>query len=68
MSSLSKIRTLSFTGEHAESAAELHKQIQEELEPNATLEEVQEHLTELADAHFIHTAEKPDGTHVYWRE
>lgn len=68
MSSLPKILTLSFTGDHPESAAELHKQIQEELEPNATLEEVQGHLTELADEHFIHTAEKPDGTTLYWRE
>ena len=63
-----KILTLSFVGDMPESAAELHKQIQEEIEPDATLETVQQQLTELADSHFIFTAEKPNGTTIYWRE
>lgn len=67
MSNLPKILTLSFVGEMPESAAELHQQIQEEIEPAATLETVQQQLTELAEGHFIFTAEKPNGT-VYWRE
>lgn len=68
MNSLPKILTLSFVGDFPESAADLHKQIQEELEPDATLDTVQGHLAELADKYFIHTAEKPDGTAIYWRE
>lgn len=62
-----KILTLSFVGDYPESAAELHKQIQEEIEPNATLDTIQGQLTELANDNFIHTAEKPDGTTLYWR-
>ena len=68
MKSLPKILTLSFVGDFPETAAELHKQIKEELEPDTTLDTVQEHLTELADRHFIYTAEKSDGTTIYWRE
>ena len=68
MNSLPKILTLSFVGGLPETAAELHKQIQEEIEPAATLETVQQQLMELADDHFIFTAEKSDGTAIYWRE
>ena len=68
MSNLPKILTLSFVGEMPESAAELHKQIQEEIEPAATLETIQQQLRELAEGHFIYTAEKPNGTTIYWRE
>ena len=68
MNTLPKILTLSFVGAIPETAAELHKQLQAEVEPNATLAEVQAHLTELADRHFIYTAEKPDGSTIYWRE
>ena len=68
MNNLPKILTFSFVGHSPESAAELHKQIQEELEPDATLDTVQKHLTELAWENLIHTAEEPDGTPVYWRE
>ena len=67
MSNLPKILTLSFVGGMPESAAELHKQIQEELEPDATLATVTEQLEELADDGHIFVAEKPTGT-VYWRE
>ena len=68
MNSLPKILTLSFVGDYPESAAELHKQIREELEPDATLDTVQGHLAELASDNFILTAYKPDGTAIYWRE
>ena len=68
MNNLPKILTLSFVGDIPESAAELHKQIQEELEPAATLETVAQQLTELADAHLIFTAEKSNGMTIYWRE
>ena len=67
MSKYAKILTLSFVGSYPESAAELHKQIKEECEPTANLETVQNHLTELANAHFIFSTEKPDGTSIYWR-
>lgn len=67
MSNLPKILTLSFVGDRPESAAELHRQIQEEIEPNATLDTVQAQLTELVNDNFIHSAEKPDGTTLYWR-
>ena len=68
MNNVPKILTLSFVGNMPESAAELHKQIQEEIEPDATLETVRQQLTELADSNFIFTAEKPNGTTIYWRE
>lgn len=64
---MQKILTLSFVGSMPETAAELHKQIQAEIEPDATLDTVQEQLAELANDHFIHTAETSDGTAVYWR-
>ena len=67
MSNLAKILTLSFVGSVPETAAELHKQIQDELEPDATLEVVQFQLTELAGDNFIQSAEKSDGTSIYWR-
>ena len=53
MNNLPKILTLSFVGAIPASAVELHKQIQEELEPAAALETVAQQLTELADAHLI---------------
>ena len=67
MSQLAKILTLSFVGALPETAAELHKQIQEEIESSATLQEVQKHLSELATDNFILSADKPDGTTLYWR-
>ena len=68
MNNLPKILTLSFVGAIPASAAELHQQIQEELEPAAALETVAQQLRELADAHLIFTAEKSNGTAIYWRE
>ena len=68
MNNLPKILTLSFVGGTPETAAELHKQIQAELEPAAALETVAQQLRELADAHLIFTAEKSNGTTLYWRE
>ena len=67
MNNVPKILILSFVGDMPESAAELHKQIQEELEPAAALATVTEQLEELADELHIFVAEKPTGT-VYWRE
>lgn len=67
MSKLAKILTLSFVGDYPETAAELHKQIKEECEPTAQLITVRNHLTELAKDSFIHTAERQDGTAIYWR-
>ena len=67
MSHLAKILVLSFVGNYPETANELHKQIHEELEASATLDEVQGHLTTLVADHFITSAEKSDGTTIYWR-
>lgn len=65
---LLKILVLSFVGDYPEAAAELHRQIQEELQPDATLQEVQRHLAELASDNFILTAKNPEGTDIYWRQ
>ena len=63
-----KILTLSFTGGIPETAAELHQQIQNEIEPSTTLEEIQTQLNDLATEGFIQSAErKDDGATVYWR-
>ena len=67
VSHLAKILVLSFVGDYPETATELHKQIHEGLEASATLDEVQGHLTALVADHFIASAEKPDGTTIYWR-
>lgn len=67
MAKLAKILILSFVGSQPESAAELHKQIQSECEPSATFEDVQKSLAELADDNFIMSAQKDDGTDIYWR-
>lgn len=64
---LVKILVLSFVGGHPESAEELHQQIQAEIEPDATRQEVQRHLAELASDDFILTAKNPEGTNIYWR-
>lgn len=70
MSKVAKILVLSFVGETPETAVEIHKQIQEECEPSATLEDVRISLLELANDDFIMSAQKPDGTDltdIYWR-
>ena len=67
MSKLAKILVLSFVGDYPETAAELHKEIKEECEPTAKLITVRNHLTELANDHFIQVAERADGTAIYWR-
>ena len=67
MSNLAKILTLSFVGSAPETATELHEQIQAEIEPSATLEEVATQLTELAGDNFIQSAARADGTEIYWR-
>ena len=70
MSKVAKILVLSFVGEIPETAVEIHKQIQEECEPSAVLEDVRRSLLELAYDNFIMSAEKPDGTdltNIYWR-
>lgn len=61
-----KIMTLSFVGSTPETAAELHKQIVEEIEPEAELETVETQLAELANEFYIYTAQKKEQT-VYWR-
>ena len=67
MSRPAKILTLSFVGSVPETAVELHKQIREEIEPSAELQEIETQLTELATENFIMSAEKADGTPIYWR-
>ena len=67
MAEVAKILILSFVGDYPETAPELHKQIQEEMEPSCTLEHVEQNLTELAKDSFIYTAERPDGTAIFWR-
>ena len=67
MSSIPKILILSFVGEFPETATQLHQQLKEEVEPAATLEEVTTNLTELANDNFIMSAEKADGTTLFWR-
>ena len=67
MSNLAKILTLNFVSSAPETATELHKQIQSEIEPDATLEVVQTQLTELAAENFILSAARADGTEIYWR-
>lgn len=60
-------RVLSFVGEYPETAVELHKQLQEQIEASTTLDDVRGHLSELANDNFILTAEKSDGMALYWR-
>ena len=67
MSKLAKILTLSFVGSVPETAVELHKQIREEIEPSAELQEVSTQLADLATDNFIQSAERQDGTPIYWR-
>ena len=67
MRQLDRILVLSFVGARPETATELHKQLQEEIEKDTTLEEVTEHLTALASDHFIASATRDDGTPTYWR-
>ena len=67
MSNLSKMLTLNFVDDYPKSAAELHKQIQEEIEPDTNLQEVQAHLAELASDNFIINAKNLKGIEKYWR-
>ena len=67
MSKPAKILTLSFVGSRPETAVELHKQIRAEIEPSAKLMEIETQLTQLATDNFIQSAEKTDGTPIFWR-
>lgn len=67
MSQLAKILVLSFVGSFPETAAELHKQLQEEVESSASFAQVEQHLTALASDNFILSATRDDGTPIYWR-
>ena len=67
MSQLARILVLSFVGHQPETAAELHKQLREEIDSAASIESVQAHLAALASDHFIHSATRDDGTATYWR-
>lgn len=58
MSRPAKILTLSVVGSVPETAVELHKQIREEIEPSAELQDIETQLTELATENFIQSAEK----------
>ena len=68
MGRIEKILVLSFVGSVPETAAELHQQLKSELEPDACFEDVEQKLNKLSAAYHIHSAQKPDGSVVYWRE